>query len=62
MSYQRGEQPLPFLDAAQLRRMRAALARYLKTGQLRRAAAPIAARPPAELPAGARAARPTANE
>jgi hypothetical protein len=34
LSYERGEQPLPVLDRAQVRRMRAALASYLRSGEL----------------------------
>ena len=43
MSYQRGHVPMPFLDGRQLRRMRAAIARYLRTGELQQAKAAGAA-------------------
>jgi hypothetical protein len=34
LSYERGELPLPVLDGAQVRRMRAAIAAYLRSGEL----------------------------
>ncbi len=47
MSYQHTE-VLPFLDAAQVRRMRRTLRRYLKSGELRPADVPESGRPPRE--------------